>query len=40
MGLTITLADVTDEEFRAMELIQAERQQQTRTGDNAVPCLQ
>jgi len=26
MGLTITLADITEEEFRAMELIEAERQ--------------
>ena len=29
MGLTITLADITEEEFRAMELIEAERQEQT-----------
>jgi len=26
MGLTITLADITEEEFRAMELIESERQ--------------
>ena len=28
MGLTITLADITEEEFRGLELIKAERQEQ------------
>ena len=27
IGLTITLADITEEEFRVMELIEAERQE-------------
>jgi hypothetical protein len=31
IGLTITLADITEEEFRILELIEAERQD-TRTG--------
>ena len=33
IGLTITLADITEEEFRALELIEAERQEQIRNGD-------
>jgi len=28
IGLTITLADITEEEFRVLELIEAERQKQ------------
>jgi hypothetical protein len=28
MGLTITLSDITEEEFRAMEMIEAARQEQ------------
>ena len=35
IGLTITLADITEEEFRVLELIEAERQEQIRTGDSA-----
>jgi hypothetical protein len=31
--LTITLADVTEEEFRVLELIEAERQEQIKNGD-------
>ena len=33
IGLTITLADITEEEFRVLELIEAERQEQIRNGD-------
>ena len=33
IGLTITLADITEEEFRVLELIEAERQEQIRAGD-------
>ena len=32
MGLTITLADITEEEFRVLELIEAERQEQIKEG--------
>jgi hypothetical protein len=32
LGLTITLADVTEEEFRVLELIEATRQEQMKTG--------
>ena len=35
IGLTITLADITEEEFRVLELIEAERQEQIRSGDAA-----
>ena len=35
IGLTITLADITEEEFRVLELIEAERQEQVRNGDAA-----
>ena len=35
MGLTITLADITEEELRVMELIEAERQEQVSDEDNA-----
>ena len=34
IGLTITLADITEEEFRVLELIEAERQEQIRRGEN------
>jgi len=33
IGLTITLADITEEEFRVLELIEAERQEQINSGD-------
>jgi hypothetical protein len=33
IGFTITLADITEEEFRVLELIEAERQEQFRNGD-------
>jgi hypothetical protein len=33
MGLTITLTDITEEEFRVLELIEAERQEQIKNGD-------
>jgi hypothetical protein len=33
LGLTITLADLTEEEFRVLEMIEAERQEQIRSGD-------
>jgi hypothetical protein len=32
IGLTITLADITEEEFRVLELIEAERQEQMKGG--------
>jgi phosphoribosylformylglycinamidine (FGAM) synthase-like enzyme len=34
IGLAITLADITEEEFRVLELIEAERQERMRTGDS------
>jgi hypothetical protein len=34
IGLTITLADITEEEFRVLELIEAERQDQIKNGDS------
>ena len=34
IGLTVTLADLTEEEFRVVELIEAERQEQIKGGDN------
>jgi hypothetical protein len=37
IGLTITLADITEEEFRVLELIEAERQAQIKTGDGGAP---
>ena len=40
IGLTITLADVTEEEFRVLELIEAERQEQIRNGDNDAQSFQ
>ena len=33
IGLTITLADITEEEFRVLELIEAERQERINGGD-------
>ena len=33
-GLTIMLADITGEEFRVLELIEAEGQEQISSGDN------
>jgi hypothetical protein len=33
IGLTITLADITEEEFRVLELIEAERQEAIRSAD-------
>jgi hypothetical protein len=40
IGLTITLADITEEEFRVLELIEAVRQEQIKAGDGgtAVRC--
>ena len=35
IGLVITLADITEEEFRVMELIETERQDQTKPGDGS-----
>ncbi len=35
IGLTITLADITEEEFRVLELIEAERQEQNKSGEGA-----
>jgi len=32
--LTITLADITEEEFRVLELIEAERQEEIKIGQN------
>ena len=39
IGLTITLADITEEEFRTLELIEAERQEQFKQRDDAAPRL-
>jgi len=33
IGLTITLTDITEEEFRVLELIEAGRQEQLKNGD-------
>ena len=35
IGLTITLADITEEEFRVLELIEAERQEQIKSAETA-----
>jgi hypothetical protein len=35
IGLTITLADITEEEFRVLELIEAELQEQITRGDRS-----
>ena len=32
IGLTITLADITEEEFRVLELIEVTRQQRTKAA--------
>ena len=40
MGLTITLSDITEEEFRAMETIEAVRQEQTSAAVSGVPSFQ
>jgi hypothetical protein len=40
MGLTITLADVTEEELRVMELIEAERQEQVADEDKDTKSFQ
>jgi hypothetical protein len=40
MGLTITMADITEEEFRVLELIEAERQEQIRGEDNNAQSFQ
>jgi predicted ATP-dependent serine protease len=37
IGLTITLADITEEEFQVLELIEAERQEQIRAADGSAP---
>ena len=37
IGLTITLAEITEEEFRVLELIQAERQAQINNQDGSAP---
>ena len=36
IGLTITLADITEEEFRVLELIEAERQELIKARDGSV----
>ena len=40
MGLVITLADITEEEFRTMELIETERQEQARAEDSGAQSFQ
>ena len=40
MGLTITLADITEEEFRVMELIETERQEQVAPEDRDATSFQ
>jgi len=37
IGLAITLADITEEEFRVLELIEAERQEQIKSGEGGHP---
>jgi hypothetical protein len=37
MGLSITLADISEEEFRTMELIEALRQEEIRAADGNAP---
>ena len=39
-GLTITLADITEEEFRAMEMIEAARQEQVADEDKDAKSFQ
>jgi hypothetical protein len=38
--LTITLSDITEEEFRAMEMIEAARQERISTEDSGVQSFQ
>ena len=38
MGLTIMLADITEEEFRVLELIEAERQEEITNRENGADC--
>ena len=40
MGLLITLADITEEEFRAMEMIESDRQQQITSEDSNAKTFQ
>jgi hypothetical protein len=40
LGLTITLADITEEEFRAMQLIDSARQEQTTAEDSVAQSFQ
>jgi hypothetical protein len=40
MGLAITLADITEEELRAMEVIEVERQEQAADEDRAAKSFQ
>jgi hypothetical protein len=40
MGLTITLSDITEEEFRAMELIDVVRQEQISEEDGGAKSFQ
>jgi hypothetical protein len=35
IGLTLTLADITEEEFQVLDLIEAERQEQIKNGQQA-----
>ena len=39
MGLTITLADITEEEFRVMELIEIDRQEAVSAEDSGPKSL-
>ena len=39
IGLTITLADITEEEFRVLKLIEAERQERINGGRQETPRL-
>ena len=40
MGITITLSDITEEEFRALELIDAVRQEQASAEDSGAKSIQ
>ena len=40
MGITITLSDITEEEFRALELIDAVRQEQASAEDSGAKSFQ
>jgi len=37
IGLTITFADITEEEFRVLEMIEAERQGRIKSADGGPP---